>query len=650
MTTDDKDPQQPPRKISSLRMIGRLLTFIVPYWPWLSVAVLMHLLVTLTTFVGSFLTGLVVDDIANSRYDRLWLYALVMVLSAVLLALFALARAWTHTRSTGHAMWDMRAFVFDSLQRLSIGYHERESSGQIISRAVEDINQVEAFYRMVAFMIVEIAVVYITACSVMFYLSWPLALWSLSTLPLAALLTALIAGRIREGYFAVRNQVGDMTTVVQENISGVRVVRGFAQEQPQLDKFHSKSHGIIPRVMATVKLWTFHGALVRFLIVLGGALTLVAGAHMIHQHNAAVADALATPSSVGITATIVGTVVNLPTLAARLPHAFSVGITVGTVVIFFMLQQQIAWRLFGLGRLVSHLQRAVASGDRVFEVLDLVPEVVEKPDAVDLPPGPGRVQFEHASFGYEPDKTVLSDITLSVEPGQMIALVGATGAGKSSLAALLPRFYDVSSGRILIDGIDVRDLSLKSLRRNIGLVFQESFLFSARVVDNIAYGDPNASLEAVKAAAAQARADEFIDQLPEKYLTLIGERGVTLSGGQRQRLTIARAILPNPRILILDDSTSSVDPRTEREIHETMMKAAHDRTTFVIAHRLSTVRRADLIVVLDHGRIAETGTHNQLLARGGLYRSIYDMQFRDDELRLANNDHLDSAPPAGGAS
>jgi len=607
-------------------MIGRLLAFVRPYWAWMSVAVFLHLVVTALTFVASFLTGYVADDLNNARYDRLAGYGTLAILAALLGAVLSLLRAWTQTRATGHAMWDMRAFIFDTLQRLSIGYHERESSGQIISRAIEDINQVEGFYRMVAFMLVEITVVYVAALSIMFALSWQLALWSISTLPLAAALTGILAGRVRKSYFDVQQQEGQMTTVLQENISGVRVVRGFAQEAPQTDKFQDKSQGIISRVMVAVKQWTTHGSFIRFLISIAMALTFVAGARLIHQRDLAI--------------------------AAGVPPEAAPGVTVGTVIIFFMVQGQIAFRLHGLGRLVSHLQRAVAAGDRVFEVLDLVPEVVEKPDAPDLPPGPGHVEFRNVSFGYTPDKTVLHDINLTARPGQMIALVGPTGSGKSSLASLLPRFYDVASGQILIDGTDLRDVTLRSLRQNIGLVFQESFLFSAPVFDNIAYGDPDADIEAVKLAAGLARADEFIEQLPEQYRTIIGERGVTLSGGQRQRLTIARAVLPNPRILILDDSTSSVDPRTEREIHQTMMQAAHNRTTFVIAHRLSTVRRADLIAVLDHGRIAELGTHDQLLAKGGLYREIYDMQFRDDEIRLAADGHIDAPPPItdGGAS
>jgi len=612
VSSEDKaETQQPERKVSSFKMIGRLLTFVVPYWPWLSVAILLHLVVTAMTFVGPFVIGLVVDDIKEGRYGRLWVYAVLTVGAAVLGGSLSLLRTWTHTRATGHAMWDMRAYVFDTLQRLSIGYHERESSGQIISRAIEDIRQVEGFYRMVAFMMVEIAVVYGAAISVMFYLNWQLALWSLSTFPLAIILTAFFAGRVRAGHFAVREQAGEMTTVLQENISGVRVVRGFAQEEPQIRKFEDKSHGIIDKVMVAVKLWTFHGSLVRVLVVIAGALTFAAGAAMVGARNAAI--------------------------AAGAPKDTPIGLTVGTVVTFFMLQRQIAFRLRGLGRMVSHLQRAVAGGDRVFEVLNLVPEVTEKSKAVKLPPGEGRVEFEHVHFGYEPDKEVLNDITLTVQPGQMVAVVGSTGSGKSTLVSLLPRFYDVTSGRILIDGVDVRDVKLRSLRKNIGLVFQESFLFSARVVDNIAYGSPSAEFDAITEAARQARADDFIGELPEGYDTVIGERGVTLSGGQRQRLTIARALLRNPRVLILDDSTSSVDPTTEREIHETMMNAARNRTTFVIAHRLSTVRRADLILVLDDGRIAETGTHDDLLAQGGLYREIYDMQFRDDELRLADN-------------
>lgn len=609
MSAEDKEDQPPEQRVNSLRMMGRLLTFILPYWPWACGALLLHFIVSALSFVPPLIVGRTTGDIQLQKYDNLLLYAALVVAAALVSWGLSFLRAWLHTHATGHAMWDMRACVFDTLQRLSIGYHERESSGQIISRAIEDLRHVEGFYRMVVFMIVDIGFAYTIATVVMFYKCPQLAGWAISTLPIAAGVTIYFVGRVRQPFVEARQQHGAMTTVLQENLSGVRVVRAFAQEKPQVDKFEHESYDIIPKTMKGVRLATLHGALVWFLVIVALCLTFIMGARMVESNP--------------------------------------VDKTIETVTTFLFVQQMIAFRLRRLGRMVAHLQRAVAGGDRVFEVLDMIPEVREKRHADKMPPGPGRVEFQHVHFAYEQGKEALSDIDLTVKPGQMVALVGATGSGKSSVVSLLPRFYDVTSGRILIDGVDVCDVRLRSLRRNIGLVFQESFLFSASVADNIAYGNPKADFEAVTEAACQAQADEFILELPDGYDTVIGERGVTLSGGQKQRLTIARALLPNPRILILDDSTSSVDPKTEREIHETMMQAAQNRTTFVIAHRLSTVRQADLIVVLDEGRIAETGTHDELLARDGLYKQIYDVQFSDDEQRLVRNGFIKpKAPPA----
>jgi ABC-type multidrug transport system fused ATPase/permease subunit len=282
-----------------------------------------------------------------------------------------------------------------------------------------------------------------------------------------------------------------------------------------------------------------------------------------------------------------------------------------------------------IGRIVNTTARASAGADRIYEILDMEPDVAEKRSAVKLPDGPGEVVFENVSFAYNEGSPVLKNINLRVNGGQMVALVGHTGAGKTTLVNLVPRFYDASEGSISLDGVDVRDLKISSLRRNVALVFQDTFLFSASIADNIAYSRPDAAEEEIGRCAEAAQAREFIDELEEGYDTVIGERGVTLSGGQRQRLAIARALLANPRVLIMDDATASVDSATERQIQEAMLELSRGRTTFVIAHRVSTVRRADLIVVLEAGRIVEMGTHQELLARGGVYRGICEVQFAD---------------------
>jgi ABC-type multidrug transport system fused ATPase/permease subunit len=406
-------------------------------------------------------------------------------------------------------------------------------------------------------------------------------------LPVATYFVLRYASTMRMKFYDVREKYGDLTTVLSENIAGVQVVRGFAREQDQIGKFSRVSRALIDKIIPAERVWTFHAPLYTAYVTLGFAVTFVMGGFLVFAR---------------------------PEL-------------LGGLVSFFFALRVITSRLSWLGQGISNAQRAIASADRIFETLDERADVEDRPNALPLAEGPGRVVFENVSFGYSKDTPVLKDVNLVVEPGQMVALVGRTGSGKSTLVSLLPRFYDVTSGRLLIDGQDVRDMTLNSLRSDIGLVFQDSFLFSRSVAENIASADPDADMEHVMRTAEAAQAHDFVKDLPAGYETIVGERGVTLSGGQRQRLTIARALMKDPRVLILDDSTSSVDPTTEREIHEAMMHLAKYRTTFVIAHRLSTVRHADVIVVLEDGRIVERGTHDELMRRNGIYRTICTLQF-----------------------
>ena len=585
-----QDLKERQETVSALKVGRRLTGFLRPYWKTVVLTWAVQAVGLLMMFVPADLTGRFVNDVKADDYGHVWLYAVIMVVTAVLQFGITFVRSMLNVKACGRAEWDMQIRLYDSLQRMSLSYHDRESSGQLISRMIMDMRFVGSFYRMVIFTMAEVLLVVVIGLGYLFWKSWELALWSMLMLPVAMWLGVWFGGRVRTKFYDVRQQYGEVTSVLNENISGVQVVRGFAREDDQIEKCRERSERLIDRVLDAVRVWAFYAPLDTAIITIGLAVTLCIGGRMVYARP----------------------------LDKEL---------LGVIVSAFLALRLITMRLGWLGHGISHAQRAVASADRIFELLDETPPVRDKTDAEPLRQGPGRVVFENASFGYAEDKPVLRDINLTVEPGQMVALVGRTGSGKSTLVSLLPRFYDVTAGRITIDDQDVRDVQLNSLRRDIGLVFQDSFLFSRTVAENIAYANPDADMQQIIRTAEAARADEFVRDLPDGYHTIIGERGVTLSGGQRQRLTIARALLKDPRILILDDSTSSVDPTTEREIHEAMMHLAKYRTTFVIAHRLSTVRRADVIIVLEDGRIAETGTHDGLLNQGGIYRTICDLQF-----------------------
>jgi ATP-binding cassette subfamily B protein len=506
---------------------------------------------------------------------------------------------WIHTWGfhayEAEAARDLRSAVYRGLQRLSFGYLDRSDTGQLIARATADVEAVQQFMGHGTNGLVSSVGTYVVTLIVAFTVSWQLTLLSLVTVPLLIWAGSNYSKVSRPLFARVQQQYGTLTGLLQENISGVRVVKAFTQEDREIAKYTGAAEELQTRSLTLARALASRNPLMTCLSGLGAIFVIVAGGHLVAGG----------------------------------------ALTIGTLIAF----QYYLNKLYGptrrMGYLVSQFSRAMASSHRIFEVLDAIPEVRDRPGAVEVPAIRGEVTFENVSFEFRPGTPVLKDITLTARPGQVIALVGGTGSGKSALTGLIPRFYDVSAGRVLVDGHDVRDVTLASLRRHVAIVPQDSFLFSRSVKDNIQFGKPDSPMSLVEFSAERAQAHRFIQHLPEQYETTVGDRGVILSGGQRQRTALARAILVEPTILILDDATSSVDMETEHLIEQALDQIMRGRTTFVIAHRLSTVKRADEVLVLEKGEIVERGTHAELIARQGPYRRIYDVQMRDQEEFIA---------------
>jgi len=494
------------------------------------------------------------------------------------------------------AIYDIRNDLYNFILHLPFSFHDRTRTGQLISRLTSDVDQISRFFGFGLSRLVSMALTFAGASFMLFRMNWQLALLGLTLMPVMAFVAVSRSSKLGPMFYNIRQQFGRITAQVQENFSGVRVVKAFAREQYEIEKFRSELKEFLQRRVAVIRIFSVFMPLMSFLANVGMVLILGYGGWLV--------------------------------ISGRL--------SVGELVAFQGYLMMLTGPVRMLGFMVVVGRRASAAGERIFEILDSRSEVTEAPDAVEVPRLRGEVRFENVSFGYEERSQVLQNINLVVRPGATVALLGATGSGKTSIINLIPRFYDVTEGQVTVDGYNVREVKLQSLREQIGTIFQEAFLFSGTIRDNIAYGRDGASMREVMRAAELAQAHDFIMSFPQGYETRVGERGITLSGGERQRVTIARALLLDPRILIMDDSTSSVDMETEYLIQQALAAAMKDRTCFVIAHRLSTVKNADKIVVLDQGRIVEQGTHEELLARGGIYRRIYDTQFAEQDLDQAS--------------
>jgi ATP-binding cassette subfamily B protein len=568
----------------------RLLGFLTPYRRAVNWSFALAFGAMGATVLIPYLTGRAINAIRASQHHTLTVLAIVIVAAALARLVLSVLRRLVAGRVSLAVEYDMRTALYGHLQRLELGFFDHQQTGQLMSRATVDLQAVRFFLGYGLVFVAQSALTILLAAAAMFVIKPGLAAISLAPVPFVILIAYRYGRRSRPALQEVQQRLGELTAEAEENVSGVRVVKAFAREDRQLERFRDSVTRVFDQSVYATRLEARYTPMISFLPNLGLAAILLVGGHEVIDGS----------------------------------------LNVGDFTAFYAYLLMLISPMQTLGYMLSATQRATASGARIFELLDRAPRITSAPDAPDLPPGAGRVELVHAGLTFEgATRPALRDANLVVEAGTTVALVGATGAGKTSLVSLLSRMYDATTGSVRIDGADVRSVGLESLRGAIATVNDDPFLFSATVHDNIAYAKPGASREAVEQAAERARADEFIRELPDGYDTLVGERGLTLSGGQRQRIAIARAILADPRILILDDATSSVDASTEQQIKLALREVMAGRTTFVIAHRLSTIELADEIVVIEDGRISDVGTHEELLDRSPLYHEIVEKGLPD---------------------
>ena len=572
---------------------ARLLGFLRPYKLSLTVSLVLAAASQAASIALIVITGTVIDDAITPHDEgKLTTYVVLILVIGLVKALCMVGRRFISGRQALGVEYDLRNALYAHLQRLSFGFYDRHQTGQLMSRATIDLQTVRFFlgYGLIFFFQHVITLVGVTI--VMFWYDWRLALIGLAITPVLVGLAYRYSHISHPVLREVQQKMADVATVAEENIVGVHVVKSFAQERSEQAKFEVRSQSVFRQSVLANRQRAFYVPLISFIPLVAQAGVLLYGGRQVIDGQ----------------------------------------MEIGHFVAFNLLLAMLVMPLRMLGMWIGQAQRATASGERIFQVMDEPEEVKDAEDAVDLPPGDGVVRFEDVSFSYVEGRPVLEEITLPIEAGRTIALIGHTGSGKTTLASLVPRFYDVTEGRVTIDGADVRDVRLSSLRSQIGVISQDPFLFSATVRENIAFGVTGATDEQVEQAARLAQAHEFIAKLPDGYDTVIGERGITLSGGQRQRIAIARALIVDPRILILDDATASVDATTEAHIRLGLREVMKGRTTIIIAHRLSTIALADELVVLDHGRIAARGVHDELIDTSPVYREIYEHGLLEHEL------------------
>jgi ABC-type multidrug transport system fused ATPase/permease subunit len=549
------------------------------------------------TVLIPYLVGRAIDAIGKGHRHDLTIWAIAIVVAGLARLGLSAARRLVAGRVSLDVEVDLRGHLYGALQSLELAFFDRQQTGQLMSRATVDLQAVRFFLGYGLVFIAQSILTIALAAVAMFLLQPPLAALALAPVPFVVVIAWAYGRRSRPALQEAQQRIAELTAEAEENVSGVRVVKAFAQEDRQLARFEHSVARVFDQQMVANLIQARYTPLISFLPNLGLALILlVGGRDVIHG-----------------------------------------SLTIGSFTAFYAYLLMLISPMRTLGYMLSAAQRATASGARIFQVLDRAPRITSPENAPALPEGPGRVSLRDVSLTFDGSAhPALKNVDLEIEPGRTVALVGAMGSGKTALVSLLPRLYEATEGSVRIDGADVRSVALDSLRKAVALVTDDPFLFSATIHDNIAYARPDATREEVEQAAEVAQAASFIERLPKGYDTLVGERGLTLSGGQRQRIAIARAVLADPRILVLDDATSSVDASTEQEIKRALGEVMAGRTTFVIAHRLSTIALADEIVVLEHGEVAAHGTHDELLEDSPLYREIVEKGMPDQVFMTRN--------------
>jgi len=591
-----------------MKKIG--ITYLLrPHWKSLVLAFFAVLGEALTDLLEPWPLKVVFDNIIGSKKMPSWLATAVnstigadklsilafVALAVVAIALVGALSSYTQKYlTTSVAQWvghDLRRFLYHHIQRLSLSYHDNKRTGDLISRITSDIDSVQDFVSQALLGLVVNVLTLIGMLCVMFYLDWRFTLIALSVAPALFIVVFSYTRRIKQASRAVRKKEGEIASVVQEVLSSIRVVKAFSREDYEQERFEKQSLETVETALRARSLKAKLAPIVQVIVAAGTCLVLWYGVRLV----------------------LAGT------------------ITAGSLLVFFIYLGKMYKPMRELSKMTDTISKTVVGYERIREVLETERDVRNLPGARPAPEFKGAIEFKDVDFGYSPDRLTLKSLNLKIKPGTVAALVGPTGAGKTTIASLVARFYDPSSGEVRIDGKDVRRYKLHSLRRQISFVLQENLLFRAPLWQNIAYGRPEANRDEIIRAARMANADEFIVKLPDGYDTVVGERGVTLSGGQRQRIAIARAIIRDAPILILDEPTSDLDAASEELVFDALSKLMEGRTSIVIAHRLATVQRADVIFVLEDGSIVQQGTHRELLAQGGLYADLYEIQFRSEE-------------------